>query len=205
MSRRKGPVFAARNIEKIEAKRNNGGVSKKTKEKRLSANVIFDKAQALNERPTLKQLCDNRDKDGLESDLQGFFESYYVSLDNVDTEDQAETENQVDIEDQDDTGDQDDTEDQDDTMDQDDTEYQDDAEDQDDTEDQADAEDQDDTDDKDCRRPKKNTALAYKSHFKMLIRDFTNSEFDISNPGQFPKFNVSNLVYNVTNKKNIII
>ena len=174
MSRRKGPVFAARNIEKIEAKRNNGGVSKKTKEKRLSANVIFDKAQALNERPTLKQLCDNRDKDGLESDLQGFFESYYVSLDNVDTEDQAETENQVDTEDQDD------------------------IEDQDDTEDQADTEDQDD---KDCRRPKKNTALAYKSHFKMLIRDFTNSEFDISNPGQFPRFNVSNLVYDFTNKK----
>ena len=43
-------------------------------------------------------------------------------------------------------------------------------------------------------RPKGNTALSYKSHIKMLIKEFTGNEFDISDNVQFPKFNVSTYV-----------
>ena len=43
-------------------------------------------------------------------------------------------------------------------------------------------------------RPKGNTALSYKSHIKMLIKEFTGNEFDISDKVQFPNFNVSTYV-----------
>ena len=38
------------------------------------------------------------------------------------------------------------------------------------------------------------TALSYKSHIKMLIKEFTGNEFDISDKVQFPNFNVSTYV-----------
>ena len=35
----------------------------------------------MNDRPTLKELCEARDKDGLEADIQGFFQAYYICID----------------------------------------------------------------------------------------------------------------------------
>ena len=105
---RKAPIFGSRDQEKIKAKQDNGGISENTKKRRAGVNKVFDQGQEINARPTLKELCENRDKDGLEKDLQGFFESYYVDLDKDDLvaedldeddlEEQAANENQEDIE-----------------------------------------------------------------------------------------------------------
>ena len=82
--KRKAPIFAVRDEIKIKAKRDNGGVSEKTKQRRNGVEKTFNEAQTLNERPSLKDLCESRDKDGLESDLQGFFQSFYCSPHHLD-------------------------------------------------------------------------------------------------------------------------
>ena len=180
MGNNRKPIFANCNEVKMQEKRDNGGISKETKRRRASAMKIFDAGQALNDRPSLKELCIARDKAGLESDLQGFYESYYVSLDKnqpeigdqVDAEDLADTEVQVD------TGDDIDMEDL-----------------TDDDEEETNDVGEKETDDVDeletCQRPKGNTGLTLKSHFKMLIKEFTDDEFDISSKAQFPNFYVS--------------
>ena len=55
--KRKAPIFAVRDEIKIKAKRENGGVSEKTKQRRNGVEKTFNKAQTLNERPSLKDLC----------------------------------------------------------------------------------------------------------------------------------------------------
>lgn len=191
MATRKAPKFAKRDDEKNKATRGNGGVSKETKALRTGAMSVFDNCQMLNDRPTLKALCEVRDKIGLESDLQNFFQTYYVSL-NVAKEGNEENDAEADLEDQSDIDDQSDSEDQSDFEDHSDYEVQ---YDQDDTEEENDLENPDDQDETneedDCLRPKGNTAKTYKSHFKMLILDFTSNEFDITNKSQFPEFYVS--------------
>ena len=169
MARKKGPVFAKldeNDQKQIKEKQENGGLSKKTKERRQGAMNVFDKCQLLNHKPTLKELCDARDQTGLELDLQGFFQSYYVeSTDQNDLEDNLEE-----------TSDDEENDDE-----------------ENDDEENVDKEnvDKENDDKKDLLRPKGNTAKSYKSHLKMLIKDFTKSEFDITNNSQFPAFNVS--------------
>ena len=50
----------------------------------------------------------------------------------------------------------------------------------------------DKNDEEDCQRPKGNTAKGYKSHLKMLIKKYSDGEYDITNQVQFEKFDVSN-------------
>ena len=180
MSRRRKPVFAKRDESdaiKIKAKQDNGGVSKKTKERRAGALKAFDDCQLLNDRPSLKELCEVRDKNGIESDLQGFFQSYYVQdicLDNENLEenditDQNEAENQNGLEDLNEAENQNGLDNQNEDIDM--------------------LEENDDKDE--LVRPKGNTSLAYKSHFKMLILEYTSNEFDITCKTQFPNFYVS--------------
>ena len=181
MGNNRKPIFANRNEVKMQEKRDNGGISKETKRRRASAMKIFDDAQALNDRPSLKELCIARDKAGLESDLQGFYESYYVSLDKnqIDIGDQVDAEDLADTEVQVDTGDDIDMEDLDDEVDEEET-------------DEVGEKETDEVDEKEtCQRPKGNTGLTLKSHFKMLIMGFTDDEFDISSKAQFPNFYVS--------------
>ena len=186
--KRKAPIFAARDEIKIQAKRDNGGISEKTKQRRIGVETTFDKAQTLNKRPCLKDLCVSRDKDGLESDLQGFFQSYFVSLDDVqdDTGNEKTVEpDDIDVKYQDDLDDEEEDEDQD----EDDI----DLEENDDLEEKDDQEEKDDkNDEEDCQRPKGNTAKGYKSHLKMLIKKYSDGEYDITNQVQFEKFDVSN-------------
>ena len=154
----------------------------------------------MNGKPTLEELCDNRDKDALEADLQGFFESYYVSVDQAELvpEDKLETNDENGLE-FDDDSDLDDSEDKegDDSDDKDDDDPDDnDKDDEDPDDNDKDDDDPDDIDGKvdvkDLRqRPKGNTSLAYKSHLKQLIKGFTNREYDITDKDQFPEFFVS--------------
>ena len=182
MPRRKKPVFAKRDENdeiKIKEKQDNGGLSKKTKQRRAGALKTFDECQLLNDRPSLKELCEVRDKNGIESDLQGFFQSYYVqdicldkeNLEENDTDDvsnQNEAENQNGLEDQNE------------------------AENQNGLDNENDVDMLEENDDKEeLVRPKGNTSLAYKSHFKMMILEYTNNEFDITSKTQFPNFFVS--------------
>ena len=172
--RKKGPVFQNRDEKKIKAKEDNGGLSVETKKRRAGVEKVFNDAQKLNDRPSLKELCDNRDKEALEKDIEGFFQSYYVSLD----KDVADEQVNQKIDDENQDG-------------KDDTENQDEAG-KDDTEDQdeIDMEDIEVLGD-DFQRPKGNTSLSYKSHIKQLIITYTKDEFDISKKSQFPNFNVS--------------
>lgn len=172
------PVLKKRNEndeKKIIEKQNNGGLSENTKKRRKGVNKVFDEAQELNGKPSLKELCNTRNKAGLETDLQGFFESYYISLDDDDivTEDKVpeDKDPEIDI----DTGDQVDLA----------------------LQIEIDELNDGNLDKENCQRPKGNTSLTYKSHLKMLILEFTENEFDISNKVQFPNFDVStfNLIY----------
>ena len=170
MSRRKKPVFAKRDENdeiKIKEKQDNGGLSKKTKQRRAGALKTFDECQLLNDRPSLKELCEARDKNGIESDLQGFFQSYYVQDICLDKENLEEN-------DTDDVSDQNEAENQNGL----------------DNENDLDMSEKND-DKEELVRPKGNTSLAYKSHFKMLILEYTNNEFDITSKTQFPDFFVS--------------
>ena len=163
--RKKGPVFQNRDEKKIKAKEDNGGLSPETKKRRAGVEKVFNDAQKLNDRPTLKELCESRDKEALETDIEGFFQSYYVSLDKDVADEQVE--NQDGTAHQDEVG-KDDTEGQD-EIDMDDIEVL----------------------GNDFQRPKGNTSLSYKSHIKQLIITYTKDEFDISKKSQFPNFNVS--------------
>ena len=169
--RKKGPVFQNRDDKKIKAKEDNGGLSPDTKKRRAGVEKVFNDAQKLNDRPTLKELCDSRDKEALERDIEGFFQSYYVNLDKDVADEQLDQKN--DVENQDGTAHQDEV-------------GKDDTEDQDD----IDMEDNEVLGD-DFQRPKGNTSLSYKSHIKQLIIAYTKDEFDISKKSQFPNFNVS--------------
>ena len=163
--RKRGPVFGNRDEKKIKAKEDNGGLSPETKKRRAGVEKVFNDAQKLNDRPTLKELCESRDKEALERDIEGFFQSYYVSLDKDVADEQVE--NQDGTAHQDEVG-KDDTEDQE-EIDMEDTEVL----------------------GNDFQRPKGNTSLSYKSHIKQLIITYTKDEFDISKKSQFPNFNVS--------------
>ena len=179
MSRKKGPVFAKldeNDHKQIKEKQENGGLSKKTKVRRQGAMNVFDKCQLLNHKPTLKELCDARDQTGLEIDLQGFFQSYYV-FNSEKVLDEGEIADQNDLEDN--------------LEENSDDEENDDEENDDEENDDKENDDKENDDKKDLLRPKGNTAKTYKSHLKMLIKDFTKSEFDITNNSQFPAFNVS--------------
>ena len=184
MSRKKGPVFAKldeNDQKQIKEKQENGGLSKKTKERRQGAMNVFDKCQLLNHKPTLKELCDARDQTGLEIDLQGFFQSYYVEIaDQNDLEDNFE-ETSNDEENDDEENDDKENDD----------EENDDEESDDEENGNEENVDKENDDKKNLFRPKGNTAKSYKSHFRMLIKDFTKGEFDITNNSQFPAFNVS--------------
>ena len=103
--RKKGPVFQNRDEKKIKAKEDNGGLSVETKKRRAGVEKVFNDAQKLNDRPTLKELCDSRDKEALERDIEGFFQSYYVNLDKDVTDKQVANQDEVgkdDTEDQED-------------------------------------------------------------------------------------------------------
>ena len=163
--RKKGPVFQNRDEKKIKAKEDNGGLSPETIKRRAGVEKVFNDAQKLNDRPTLKELCEARDKEALERDIEGFFQSYYVSLDKDVADKQVDQKDDVDN--QDEVG-KDDTEDQND----------------------IDMEDKEVLGD-DFQRPKGSTSLSYKSHIKQLIITYTKDEFDISKKSQFPNFNVS--------------
>ena len=184
---RKLPVLKKRNEndeKKIIEKQNNGGLSENTKKRRKGVNKVFDEAQELNGKPSLKELCSTRNKAGLETDLQGFFESYFISLDDdIVTEDKDSEDKVLEDKDQEDK----DQEDEIDTGDQVDLDLQ----------IEIDELNDGNFDKENCQRPKGNTSLTYKSHLKMLILEFTENEFNISNKVQFPNFDVStyNLIY----------
>ena len=182
-SKRKKPTFGSRDQAEIKKKQDKGGLSDETKVRRLGAMNVFDKAQEICDRPTLKALCEARDKDGLESDLQGFFQSYYVQMPDKENDD-VEDENNDNI-DSDDEGSEVIGDDE--NVDLEDLPEQ-------KTDDQKSNDgdgnlDCDETEDQ--LRPMRNTALGYKSHFKQLIKGFTSNEFDISDKTQFPNFDVS--------------
>ena len=195
MGTRKKPVFGSRDLEAIKKKQENGGLSENTKARRRGVNNVFDECQKTADRPTLKELCEARDKDGLENDLQGFFQSYYVRIGTEDTDDIGDDEeNDVDPA----SGDEDqESENGDDDKN---VDLHDLSEDEiDEKSDSGTIDEKDDIeltqDEKEVMlRPKGNTALSYKSHIKMLIKEFTSNEFDISDTVQFPKFNVSTYV-----------
>ena len=177
MASRKKPVFANRDPKEIEKKQNNGGLSENTKARRLGVNNVFDDCQKQNNLPTLKERCEARDKEGLESDIQGFFQSYYIRIDEI--ADLCDDETEYDVEDEDFDSEEEDH------FDSEGEEENDDPNDK--------SEDKEKNDTKEVRiRPKGNTALAYKSHIKQLVLSFTNNEFDISDKIQFPNFYVSN-------------
>ena len=195
MGTRKKPVFGSRDLEEIKKKQENGGLSENTKARRRGVNNVFDDCQKTADRPTLKELCEARDKDGLENDLQGFFQAYYVRIgtEDIDDEDGDEEENDVDPasgdkDQESENGDEDKNVDLDDLS----------ADENDEIDDKSESgiDEKDDIeltqDEKEVMlRPKGNTALSYKSHIKMLIKEFTGNEFDISDKVQFPNFNVS--------------
>jgi hypothetical protein len=192
MGTRKKPVFGSRDLEEIKKKQENGGISENTKARRRGVNNVFDECQKTADRPTLKELCEARDKDGLENDLQGFFQAYYVRIGTEDTDDIGDDEENDlepasgDKDQESENGDLDDlSEDENDEID--------------DKSDSGTIDEKDDIeltqDEKEVMlRPKGNTSLSYKSHIKMLIKEFTGNEFDISDTVQFPKFNVSTYV-----------
>ena len=190
-NKRKKPTFGSRDQAEIKKKQDKGGLSDETKARRLGAMNVFDKAQEICDRPTLKALCEARDKDGLESDLQGFFQSYYVQMPDkelvdIDKNDIESHEDENDNIDSDDEGSVDIGDDEN-------VDLEDLPDDQ-----KSDGGDEDkddgnlDSDEmEDQLRPKQNTALGYKSHFKQLIKGFTSNQFDISDKTQFPNFDVS--------------
>lgn len=192
MGTRKKPVFGSRDLEEIKKKQENGGISEKTKARRRGVNNVFDECQKAADRPTLKELCEARDKDGLENDLQGFFQAYYVQIGTEDTDDIGDKEEN---DDEPASGDKDQESENGDLDDL----SEDENDESDDKSDSGTIDEKDDIeltqDEKEVMlRPKGNTALSYKSHIKMLIKEFTGNEFDISDNVQFPKFNVSTYV-----------
>ena len=192
MGTRKKPVFGSRDLEEIKKKQENGGISENTKARRRGVNNVFDECQKTADRPTLKELCEARDKDGLENDLQGFFQAYYVQIGTEDTDDIGDKEEN---DDEPASGDKDQESENGDLDDL----SEDENDESDDKSDSGTIDEKDDIeltqDEKEVMlRPKGNTALSYKSHIKMLIKEFTGNEFDISDNVQFPKFNVSTYV-----------
>ena len=192
MGTRKKPVFGSRDLEEIKKKQENGGISENTKARRRGVNNVFDECQKTADRPTLKELCEARDKDGLENDLQGFFQAYYVRIGTEDTDDIGDEEEN---DDEPASGDKDQESENGDLDDL----SEDENDESDDKSDSGTIDEKDDIeltqDEKEVMlRPKGNTALSYKSHIKMLIKEFTGNEFDISDNVQFPKFNVSTYV-----------
>ena len=192
MGTRKKPVFGSRDLEEIKKKQENGGLSENTKARRRGVNNVFDECQKTADRPTLKELCEARDKDGLENDLQGFFQAYYVRIGTEDTDDIGDDEEN---DDEPASGDKDQESENDDLDDL----SEDENNEIDDKSDSGTIDEKDDIeltqDEKEVMlRPKGNTSLSYKSHIKMLIKEFTGNEFDISDTVQFPKFNVSTYV-----------
>ena len=191
MGTRKKPVFGSRDLEEIKKKQENGGLSENTKARRRGVNNVFDECQKTADRPTLKELCEARDKDGLENDLQGFFQAYYIRIGTEETDDIGDDDEQAsgDKDQESENGEDDKNVDLDDLS-------------EDEIDDKSDSGTIDEKDDIELTqdekevmlRPKGNTALSYKSHIKMLIKEFTSNEFDISDTVQFPKFNVSTYV-----------
>ena len=189
--KRKRPTFEKRNekdLAAIEKKEQNGGLSEETKKRRVGVNNVFDECQKVNDLPTLKERCDARDKDGLESDLCMFFQAYYVSV----PADKVEVDKDVDTLEENDeksnSGDEEEDINLDDVSDK-----------LDEKNDDLDISDNEEAVEEELikQRPKGNTALSYCSHLKQLILGFTGNEFDISNKLQFPKFYVSilNFIY----------
>jgi hypothetical protein len=200
--KRRGPTFAKRDekeIAEIEKKQKNGGLSAETLARRRGVNNVFDQFQAMNDRPTLKELCEARDKDGLEADIQGFFQAYYVQIDQPNEVENDMNEELSGDEEENDKFDEafnpDDEEENDDMSESNDETKNDDNDDNSGLDDEYQNEELT-QDEKEVRlRPKGNTSLSYKSHIKQLILGFTCNEFDISNKTQFPDFYVSTIKY----------
>ena len=201
--KRKRPTFEKRNekdLAAIEKKEQNGGLSEETKKRRVGVNNVFDECQKVNDLPTLKERCDARDKDGLESDLCMFFQAYYVSVpaDKVDVDKDVDT-----LEENDEKSNSADEEKIDENDDEEhDIDLDDVSEKLDEKNDDLDISDNEETvevlEEEIKQRPKGNTALSYCSHLKQLILGFTGNEFDISNKLQFPKFYVSIFNFKIT-------
>ena len=199
---RKKPTFAKVDQKEVEKKQNNGGLSENTKARRRGVNKVFDEFQKINDRPTLKEVCEAKDKSGLEQDLQNFFEAYYVTMSKEDDENvtQEDIDNTVAEEENDkksDTGDQE----QNDKIDTESASDNFDAADYISDHFAAAADDKkndDELDDNEVKlRPKGNTALGYKSQIKMLTLQYSGNEFDISNKTQFPNFDVSLISHSI--------
>ena len=199
MGARKKPVFGSRDQEKIKKKQENGGLSENTKARRRGVNKVFDECQKVAGRPTLKELCEARDKDGLDNDLQGFFEAYYVQIGTEDIDDKEENDDEPASGDKDQESENDDEDENDDKSESGDKDQESENEDEIDDESDSVVDEKDEVeltqDENEVKlRPKGNTSLSYKSHIKMLIKEFTSNEFDISDKVQFPNFNVSKYV-----------
>ena len=187
---RKRPTFAKVDQKEVEKKQNNGGLSENTKARRRGVNKVFDEFQKINDRPTLKEVCEAKDKSGLEQDLQNFFEAYYVTMSKEDDENvtQEDIDNTV-AEEQNDKIDTESASDNFDAADYISDHFAAAADDK---------KNDDELDDNEVKlRPKGNTALGYKSHIKMLTLQYSGNEFDISNKTQFPNFDVSLISHSI--------